>query len=409
MALLQECPRCKTKLSLKSQVQGMEGGLSTKRIQEEKKVCPSCGFKLRKASGKAYWIEYYIDGRRKRERIGPNKQAAEQRLREVLKLRTEERYIDKDPAVRLTLGELCKWYLNLPEVKVKDSYQRDKDFIGHLKRILGEETKIKNITSGKIESYQKTRLAEPSPRHKGEKIKPATVNKEVICLKTIFNRAVRHGELQHNNIERVKKLVENNVRMKILTQEEFSNLINLCPPHVQPVVMMAYYMGMRKSEIINLTWQEVDLKKKFIRLAAERTKTDQARIVPIHPLVNKVLDALPKGIRKGVRIKRVFLKDGEPFDDFKHSFSTACKNAGLQDFTFHDLRHCALNNLRRSGNDFFEIMALSGHKTMSCFKRYNLVTEDELSMIKWPDGGEILGPMDTNMDTNEKKVTSESL
>jgi len=44
---------------------------------------PSCGCKLQKVPGKAYWIEYYINGRRKRERIGPNKSAAEQRLREV--------------------------------------------------------------------------------------------------------------------------------------------------------------------------------------------------------------------------------------------------------------------------------------------------------------------------------------
>jgi hypothetical protein len=44
-----------------------------------------------------------------------------------------------------------------------------------------------------------------------------------------------------------------------------------------------------------------------------------------------------------------------------------------------------LNNLRRAGNDFFQIMALSGHKTMSVFKRYNLVTEEELAQIKWPE------------------------
>jgi integrase len=384
MALLQECPRCKMKLSLKCQIQVKEGD-KTKKTQE-RKDCPSCGFKLRKASGKAYWIEYYINGRRKRERIGPNKQAAEQRLREVLKLRTEEKYIDKDPAARLTLVALCKWYLELPEVKAK-------------------ETKIKDITPGKVESYQKMRLAEPSPRHIGEDIKPATVNKEVICLKTIFNRAVRHGKLQHNHIERVRKLAENNVRMKVLTGQEFSKLIHFCPPHVQPVVMMAYYMGMRKSEIINLTWQEVDLRKGFIRLSAERTKTDQSRVIPIHPLVRGIFENLPRGLHTG----RVFLRNGQPFDDFKHSFSTACEDAGIQDFVFHDLRHCALNNLRRSGNDFFEIMAISGHKTMSCFKRYNLVTEDELSRIIWPDEGKIMGTMDTNMDTNEKGATGQNL
>ncbi len=51
---------------------------------------------------------------------------------------------------------------------------------------------------------------------------------------------------------------------------------------------------------------------------------------------------------------------------------------GLKDFTFHDLRHCAINDLRLASNDYFKIMAVSGHKTMSVFKRYNLVTDAEL-------------------------------
>jgi integrase len=401
MALLIECPQCKRRLSLMKLQDAFEGG-GNRRARDR---CPSCGFKLKKASGKVYWIEYYIDGRRRRERIGPNKAAAEQRLREILKLRAEERYIDKDPAVRMTLGELCKWYLDLPEAKAKDSYSRDKDFITHLKRLLGESTKIKNITVGRIESYQRIRLAESSPRHKGETIRPATVNKEVICLKTIINRAVRHGKLQHNHLERVKKLPENNVRMKVLTQDEFSKLIDACPLHIQPVVQMAYYMGMRRAEIINLTWPEVDLQKGFIRLSAERTKTDNPRAIPIHPAVRAMLERLPRALHTN----RVFLRDGQPFDEFKRSFTTACRNAGIKNFVFHDLRHCALNNLRRSGNDFFEIMALSGHKTMSCFKRYNLVTEDELAKIKWPEEGRITGAMDTYMDTKEKGATSQSL
>jgi len=134
----------------------------------KRKAC-ACGFKLAKKGGKVYWIDYYQLGQKKRERIGPNKSAAEQRLREVLKLRTEERYIEKDPAARFTLGELCDWYLKLPEVKAKDSYSRDQDFINHLKRLLGENTKIKHLNPGKLESYQRQRLEEPSRLNKKKK------------------------------------------------------------------------------------------------------------------------------------------------------------------------------------------------------------------------------------------------
>ena len=91
-------------------------------------------------------------------------------------------------------------------------------------------------------------------------------------------------------------------------------------------------------------------------------------------------------LSRGLHTDRVFLFDGKPFNEFRRSWKTALKNTGIKDFCFHDLRHCALNNLRRASNDFFQIMAMSGHKTISVFKRYNLVTEDELSKNKWPEG-----------------------
>ncbi len=84
--------------------------------------------------------------------------------------------------------------------------------------------------------------------------------------------------------------------------------------------------------------------------------------------------------------------------------------AGLEDFTFHDLCHCAINNLRLAGNDCFKIIAASGHKTMSVFKRYSLVTEEELSNVSWGDevSGEGEQPQrqfHENMDPKDSVIT----
>ena len=78
------------------------------------------------------------------------------------------------------------------------------------------------------------------------------------------------------------------------------------------------------------------------------------------------------------------------------------EKAGLVDFNFHDLRHCAINNLRLAGNDHFLIKQASGHKTDVAFQRYNLVTEDEMKGMKWytEKAGKI-GRIDTYMDTME--------
>ena len=84
----------------------------------------------------------------------------------------------------------------------------------------------------------------------------------------------------------------------------------------------------------------------------------------------------------------------------RHAFDKAVQKAGIVDFKFHDLRHCAINNLRLAGNDHFKIKKASGHKTDIAFQRYNLVTEEEMVGMKWLDlKNEKRRTMDTYMDT----------
>lgn len=67
----------------------------------------------------------------------------------------------------------------------------------------------------------------------------------------------------------------------------------------------------------------------------------------------------------------------------------------IENFTFHDLRHTFVNKRRLEGHDYFRIMAATGHKTRSVFKRYNTVSRDELKALV----GAKMDPIDTNMDT----------
>ena len=85
MGILTECPNCKEKLSV------------------SRKVC-KCGNHVQKASFKNYWIDYYINGKRKRERIGRSKQAAENRLREVEAAKAEGNHIKKNKSSMISLG-----------------------------------------------------------------------------------------------------------------------------------------------------------------------------------------------------------------------------------------------------------------------------------------------------------------
>jgi len=375
MGILVECPACK-----------IRGGL-------KRKLC-KCGHNVQKAGSKNYWIEYYLEGKRTRERIGMSKQAAENRLREVQTAKAEGRTIRKNKNTIITLGSLRDWYLDLSEVKQRRSFSSIKKCLRICVEGIGDIT-VSQLSKNRLELFRKKRLTEISIR-KGRAVKPSTVNRDVSNLRAMLNKAVEHAKIEVNPIGRIKLLEENNVRERVLSQDEFESLHLHCPPSLKGIVLIGFYLPMRQAEILNLTWKEIDLKMGFIRLGGERTKNKIGRNIPLHPRIIEFLRTCPRPIGGGY----VFGKSRR-FN--RKAYNKAVESAGIADFNFHDLRHCAINNMRLAGNDHFVIKQASGAKTDSAFQRYNLVTEQEMKSIKWLDEKSVKsGTMDTYMDTSTK-------
>jgi integrase len=292
----------------------------------------------------------------------------------VMSARTEGRYIKKSADARMLFKDLAAWYLELPEVKAKRSYCRDQRSVKLLLPHFGERL-LKDITPATVEGYKQKRLADIN--YKGTTTKPATVNRELACLKTIFSKGVKNEKAERNPTYGVKLLKENNVRDRVLSSEEYALLYTHCLPYLRPIVKLAYCTGMRLGEILGLTWGQVDLKEGFIKLSPEDTKTNEGRLVPLAEELVEMFTAMPRGL-PGVL---VFLRDGKPITSIREAFQTARLKARLEGFNFHDLRHTFINNRRLEGHDYFRIMAATGHKTMSVFKRYNTVSKDELKAL----------------------------
>ena len=374
MGILVECPACKIRIGLK------------------KKEC-KCGYNVQKAGYKNYWIEYYLDGKRTRERIGRSKLAAENRLREIQTATVEERNIKKNKNAVITIGALRDWYLDLPEVKQKRSFKAIANCIEIVSIHVGEKKYASQISPADIQSFQRKRLSENTLW--GRPAKPATVNRNVANFKAMFNRAMDYGKLEKNPVIRVKQLDENNVRERLLSEEEFEVLYNHCSEQIKGPVLLAYYLPMRQAEILNLVWEEIDLKNQFIRLSGQRTKNKTSRAIPFNQRIFKYLISLPRPDNGSYVFEQRWWN--------RREFVKAVNMAGIGEFTFHDLRHCAINNLRLAGNDHFVIKQASGHKTDSAFQRYNLVTEEEMKGMKWlEEKAEDSAPMDTYMDTCEQ-------
>ena len=371
MGILVECPNCKMRISL------------------SRKVC-KCGNKVKKADSKNYWIEYYLNGKRTRERIGRSKKAAENRFREIQTAKAEGRHINKNKNSLVNLGNLRDWYLDLPEVMQKRSFRHIQTSINIVVSHVGQKLSLSQLGPEDIEKFRKIRLRENTLW--GRPAKPATVNRNVANFRAMLNRAVDYGKLEINPIGRIKQLEENNIRERVLSQDEFERLLSNCHGEIKGCVLIAYYLPMRQEEIVNLTWEEIDFKHGFIRLGANRTKTKTVRSIPMHQKIIYYLQCLPRPLNGGfVFSKRCYNRK---------AYKKAVQAVGLGDFNFHDLRHCAINNLRLAGNDHFVIKEASGAKTDSAFKRYNLVTEEEMKGMKWlEEKEENCGTMDTYMDT----------
>jgi integrase len=206
-----------------------------------------------------------------------------------------------------------------------------------------------------------------------------------MIYKAFDNDIVGAGTLKA--FKRVGKTLKrgSDVRDRILEPEEFKALIEYSTGHLKGMLYMAYYTGMRKGEMLGLTWDKIDLASRMIKLEAEDTKDKEARNIPICDELYNYLTLLPNRIQESGKDNHVFQYKGQPIKgDIRDSLKKACKNAKIKygrfekgGFIFHDLRHTFNTNMRKAGVQESVIMAVTGHSTWEMFDRYNTIDEED--------------------------------
>ena len=181
--------------------------------------------------------------------------------------------------------------------------------------------------------------------------------------------------------DNIPKLEENNVRQGFFHHWDYMRLKTALPDYLKPIVTLAYFTGLRKSEILGLSWDQIDFHERIVMLNPGTTKNKDPRLVPMSEELFNELEA-QRRIRdaKFPFCKHVFFNHstGRPIRDFRTAWDTACRRLGLSDSHFHDFRRCGVRNLVRAGVPERVAMAISGHKTRSVFDRYNIIDEDDL-------------------------------
>lgn len=220
-----------------------------------------------------------------------------------------------------------------------------------LSRILGADTMIADITNAMLLDYRASR--------RGEGLQANGVNRDFACLLAALNHANQmHGQqipaLAWSRI----RVAEPPHRIRFLSQAEFARLLDCCDPELAKIVKMAVGTGLRKANLLDLDWKEVDLSSSRITVTVKGDKLHSVRI--------------PAEARAALGTTRPEDRKGPVFDttNFRRRWNRAVKLSELEDFRFHDLRHTFASWARMAGADLADICEALGHSNISVTMRY---------------------------------------
>ena len=238
------------------------------------------------------------------------------------------------------------------------SYQRDIT----ISKVLGNffrGMQINAVSSWHIEKYKSKR--------KADGLSLSTVNRELTVLKRIFNLGITWDLINENPVTGVKFFRIPIQKPRVLSEEEFKMFYNSASEHLKPILLVAISTGMRKGEILNLRWKDINFAENYIRV--RDSKNYESRDIPISDHLKRALLNL-----KEIDSEKDYLfcyHDKKPIEYIYKSFGTALKRAGINKCTFHSLRHTFATRAVMAGVDIVTLKELLGHKTIQMTMRYS--------------------------------------
>jgi len=302
----------------------------------------------------SYYIDYRYQGRRIRERVGPNKRMAEQALA-VRKSEIAQGRYQMKKRENLRFDAFAKIYMDYAKTD-KRSWGRDETSLKSLLPFFGNQL-LSGITPFLIESYKRKRAGE---------VKPATVNREIGLLKHMFNMAIKWDKATSNPMRDVRLLKVENLPERILNQDEVSKLLEACTEYSLPIILTALHTAMRMGEILSLKWEQVDLRQRMITIL--HSKNGKVRKIPINDTLLQILTKLK--YNKSTEYVFVCVRTGEPAHKFRTAWLNALRRSGIPHCRAHDLRHTAASNMVAAGIDLVTVMEILGHADLHTTQRY---------------------------------------
>jgi integrase len=210
--------------------------------------------------------------------------------------------------------------------------------------------------------------------------KATTVHRYLNLLSHVFNTAIRDYDwLEANVVALVRKPSLPPGRIRYLTDQERARLLQECRrsknPYIYSLVILAMHTGLRRGNLVELRKRDIDLKTRTVCVA--RTKNATALVLP---LVGEAYAVMKERCAQIADAEFIFPHSNEqyPRHSYRRAFTEAMKRAGIEDATFHTLRHCCGSYLVQAGVDLYTVSRILNHKNMAMTARYSHLQIDQL-------------------------------
>ena len=290
------------------------------------------------------------EGKRHRETFAGSKTFGKEVLAKRKTEISEGKFFPERKKARITFGELAKIYWEVHGSKTRSAYTWN-IMLNKLINCFGS-LEMSQLTTEKVQILYNDIWQEHSS---------STANRYLTLLKAVINTAVRLKKYDGNNpCTGVVKQKENNSRWRYLSEQEINRLWKCADKRLQEVLTCALCTGMRRGEILNLRWENVDLTGNIIYIL--KSKSGNPREIPILPVLRALLTSLD--VRSTGRVFSITLQQ------LRRSFQKALAEAGINNFRFHDLRHTFASHFIMNGGKLPELQKILGHSDFKLTLRY---------------------------------------
>ena len=323
--------------------------------------------------GGVYWFEFVFQGRRIRK---PTKTNDPRTARDIeaayrVKLAKGEAGIEERPPApdfKTAMKDFLAWS-KVEHAAKPNTHRRYTTSSKALLRYF-KDTPLDRITPESVEDYKRWRM-----KQKGERtnrgLRPATANRELACLKILFNRHKRSVPL--NPVSDVKFLNEDNEQMRVLTPEEEKTYLLAASQPLRDIAMLMVETGMRPEEVCRIRRENVHLEHGYVFNPYGKTKAAKRKV----PLSEKATQVLARRLEKA---KGFYLFRGRGVGDspvlhVNRAHTSAVERSKVRPFRLYDLRHTWATRAAMAGVDLVTLAALLGHSKLAMVMRYCHPTE----------------------------------